>query len=154
MPSTQFSISAIMVSELPAWLPSHSFYAPGDHVSQPVGSDFRTYICTAITTGISGASGPSGTGSGIVDGGVTWDFVTRGYIVPGTGDPLSTDVGDIFAYERIVHSGAPAANATLLVTSHTAGTALPTGGGYRGNVEATTSYGIYWDNVANCERMT
>ncbi len=134
----------------PAWLPFHSFYAPGDHVSQPVGSDFRTYICTAITTGISGASGPSGTGSGIVDGGVTWDFVTRGYIVPGTGDPLSTDVGDIFAYERIVHSGVPAANATLLVTSHTAGTALPTGGGFRGTPEATSSYGIYWDNVANC----
>ncbi len=32
------------------------------------------YKVVSITTGLTGATGPTGTGTGIVDGGVTWDF--------------------------------------------------------------------------------
>lgn len=53
-------------------------YAVGQCVSNDT-APVKIYECVSITTGItSGGGGPTGTGSGIVDGGVTWNYVSSG----------------------------------------------------------------------------
>lgn len=60
------------IATAPAWAGSTS-YAVGNYRMNDSG---KIYQVASITTGISAASGgPTGTGSGIVDGGVTWNFV-------------------------------------------------------------------------------
>lgn len=58
-----------------AWLPNHSTYAVGNIVTGIA----NMYICTAITTGISGTTRPSVTTGSVVDGGVTWTVYTEPY---------------------------------------------------------------------------
>ena len=53
-----------------AWLPSHA-YTVGQTVSNGTG----VYLCTVAGTS-AGSGGPTGTGSGIADGGVTWNFAS------------------------------------------------------------------------------
>jgi hypothetical protein len=48
-------------------------YAVGDHVTNDT-SPVKNYICTTAGTS-AGAGGPTGTGSGITDGTVVWDYV-------------------------------------------------------------------------------
>lgn len=53
-------------------------WAPGDLMFCRESN--RWYEVASITTGITGATNPSTTGTGIVDGGVTWDFVSENTI--------------------------------------------------------------------------
>lgn len=63
------------------WLPSHS-YAVGDMVSNDT---LKQYLCTAA--GISASSGgPTGEGSGISDGAVTWQHISSAPAVFDTRD--------------------------------------------------------------------
>lgn len=61
-----------------AWAPSTS----GIAVNELRTYQGNLYQATAITTGTTGTTGPTGTGSGIVDGGVTWAY--RSTIQPWT----------------------------------------------------------------------
>ncbi len=61
-------------------------YVAGDHVR--LGGN--VYICT--TGGTSGATGPTGTGTGIVDGTVVWDFQGLTQDVVGTDNTTDLDV--------------------------------------------------------------
>jgi hypothetical protein len=68
-------------------------YAKGDYCTKYNNTTFdQIYVVTAITTGISG-TGPTGTGTAITDGGVTWASVSVRYCdsVAGTagGDALT-----------------------------------------------------------------
>lgn len=60
-----------------AWQATH-VYAPGDKVINGT-APARIYVCTVGGTS-AGAGGPSGTGTGIADNTVTWDYVAD---VPG-----------------------------------------------------------------------
>ena len=55
-----------------AWQASTA-YVIGDHVTNDTGP-VKIYICTTAGTS-AGSGGPTGTGSGIVDGTVVWDYV-------------------------------------------------------------------------------
>ena len=55
------------------WIPSYAFYSIGLFVT----NNGNIYICTGTGTTAS-SGGPSGEGTGIVDGTVTWDFVGNG----------------------------------------------------------------------------
>ena len=65
-----------------SWVAS-SAYAPGSQVY----NTGRFYVC--VIGGVSAASGgPSGTSAGIVDGGVTWDYVSTGVGLQEPLDPI------------------------------------------------------------------
>jgi hypothetical protein len=65
-----------------AWVTTTA-YVVGDHVTNDTGP-VKNYICT--TAGTSGATGPTGTGSGITDGTCVWDYV-------GTNQPVTATDG-------------------------------------------------------------
>ncbi len=65
-----------------AWI-TITAYIIGDHVTNDTGP-VKNYICT--TAGTSGGTGPTGTGTGIVDGTVIWNFV-------GTNQPVTATDG-------------------------------------------------------------
>lgn len=56
-----------------AWAASYA-YAVGDYAINDSG---KLYVVTSAGTS-AGSGGPTGTGSGITDGGVTWDYVQAG----------------------------------------------------------------------------
>jgi len=58
----------------PVWAPTTA-YVVGDRVENDTPD--RIYECVVAGTS-AGAGGPTGTGTGIVDGGVTWDFLGEG----------------------------------------------------------------------------
>jgi hypothetical protein len=96
----------------PAWV-TLTTYNLGDHVR----ADNKIYVC--VVAGDSGATGPSGTGSGQVDGTVTWDYQgpeqdVRGVDNTGTLDIQSADApgGSALAgipfsltFDRLLFSG-------------------------------------------------
>lgn len=78
-----WSVQLQSISPLPvcvaAWAPSTN-YTAGDETQNTYGQRVtlagNVYVCTQ--SGISGVSGPAGTGSDIVDGGCLWDYVGPG----------------------------------------------------------------------------
>lgn len=66
------SRDAATITAVAAWLATHG-YIVGDRVT----NGGNVYVCTDPGTS-AGSGGPTGTGSGIVDGGAIWDFVGQG----------------------------------------------------------------------------
>jgi len=91
------------ISEAPAWTLSTA-YVVGDHVENDTS---KIYICTTAGTSAS-SGGPTGTGAGITDGTVVWDYVlTRDYSTLQSWEDASpadlTTAGDIWKGECYNH---------------------------------------------------
>jgi len=99
---TAAEITAGLVAALTqtAWLATTA-YAVGDHVR----ADNKIYICTVA--GTSGSTGPSGTGSGQVDGTVTWDYQGPEQNVRGVDNSTDLDVQSADAPGGSAQAGAP-----------------------------------------------
>lgn len=77
-------------------------YAVGNQVVNGA----NVYIVASITTGIPAGPGPTGTGTGIVDGGVTWNYVSA---------KSTTSIGMSLADQQAGFSGVPANFAAVSV---------------------------------------
>ena len=107
-------------------------YLIGDRVTADT---LKTYRCT--TAGVSGATGPTGTGSGITDGTVVWEYVEASTLLNNWAHKGSTAyvVGDVVAsdYDRVY----------VCITAGTSAAATPPTGITKDITDGTAHWSYY-----------
>jgi len=92
-------------------------------LNQYVNNGGNVYRCTVAGTS-AGSGGPSGTGTGIVDGGVTWNYVSPQPILNSTGMIEPTPTTGIAAAGSTQAAATQLGKGVSVVATSTAGTAI------------------------------